>query len=1025
MKKNELNDLQKRLVQLEDALRRTENNLTAVLESTADEIMVTDDKGNIALTTSKIFENLGLDESPAADLREEDFMKLIYVNIEEPEKFVQKIDLINKSDDSNTDSFRLKNGKTIEWYTKPVLINSEKIGRVWSYRNITEKLKAIEAVVEIESRAQNIINRSPFGMHSYKVDENNELVLIEANAAADRITGIDTKKLLGLPIHKAFPSADKELIDRYRRAALKGELWEKTDLYYEDNNIKGAYDIIAFQIAPREMAVLFQDITERKKTEEKLRLSEEKYRMIFQNITDVYFEIDPDLIIREISPSVSTISDYSREELIGKHLSNFTVDSRIMNEFVTLLMEKEHLHDYDVPLKDRDGRIIYCSANVMLEKDTLGQPLQIIGTLRDITERKENRDKILKLSRAVEQSPVSVVITDTQGTIEYVNPKFTQITGYSFDEAIGQNPRILKTGYSPASFYKELWDTIIQGKEWKGEFHNKRKDGTTFWESASISPIRNSHGEITHYLGIKEDISELKKIQQTLEESELHYRNLYMQAPNGYQSLNQEGFIIEVNPAWTEITGYQKSDVVGKWFGDFLTKPGQSEFNINFATLLTTGYTSDDEYELQRKNGEIIQISINGRTNYDIDGTLKQTHCIITNITERKKVEKELKIAKEKAEQSDKLKTAFLANMSHEIRTPMNAILGFSELLKSKSLSLQDQQDYINLIHAKGNELMLIISDLIDISRIEAGDIGLVKSKFPVNNFLDDLFSEFKADRLSQTKQKIHFRKNFQDDMNPVIYTDKHRLKQVLCNLLYNSLKFTNEGFIELGYDLNDKEIQFFVKDSGIGIDESKHKVIFERFTQADDSYSRRYGGTGLGLAISKQIIHMLGGDIWVESKKDHGSTFYITLKISEENESLILKEKKIRKTAVEKLDLSNKRILIAEDDGSNYLFLESLLRNTNADLIWAKNGVLALEIFRSNPQLDLIIMDIRMPEMNGLLATEEIRKTNKSIPIIALTAFAFTDDREKSLKSGCNEHISKPIKAEDLKLTLKKYLLS
>ena len=242
--------------------------------------------------------------------------------------------------------------------------------------------------------------------------------------------------------------------------------------------------------------------------------------------------------------------------------------------------------------------------------------------------------------------------------------------------------------------------------------------------------------------------------------------------------------------------------------------------------------------------------------------------------------------------------------------------------------------------------------------------------------------------------------------------------------MVYPFIKLSHEGFIELGYDLNENIIRFFIKDSGIGIDESRQEMIFERFIQADASYSRRYGGSGLGLAISKQIIMMLGGKIWVESQKDHGSSFYITLKISEENKNLFPEEDKFMSPAKEKLDFSNKKILITEDDGSNYLFLESLLRHTKADLIWAKNGRQALDIFRSNPDLNLIIMDIRMTEINGLQATEEIRKTNQKIPIIALTAFAFADDREKSLKSGCNEHISKPVKAEDLKMTLKKYLI-
>ena len=361
---------------------------------------------------------------------------------------------------------------------------------------------------------------------------------------------------------------------------------------------------------------MFSDITHRKQTEQKLKQSEEKHRTIFQNIQDVYFEMSPDSTILEVSPSVTKISKYKREELIGHSIQKLVVDEKIKNIFLELLFKRGELLDFDVPLKDKDGRLVYCSVNVKTEKNKKGEVVKIIGSLRDISERRMAREKISKLERAVEQSPSSVVITNLEGDIEYVNPKFCEITGYSKEEAVGKNPSILKSGEQEQAFYDNLWCTISSGKEWRGEFHNKKKDGTTFWEMASISPVRNHQDEITHFIAIKEDISDRKKWEQELQE------------------------------------------------------------------------------------------------------------------------------AKEKAEESDHLKSAFLANMSHEIRTPMNAILGFSEFLKSDDISETNRREYVDLINTKGNDLMMIISDLIDISRIEAGDMKLASTYIYVNELVKEVFEQ-------------------------------------------------------------------------------------------------------------------------------------------------------------------------------------------------------------------------------------------------------------------------------------------
>jgi PAS domain S-box-containing protein len=497
----------------------------------------------------------------------------------------------------------------------------------------------------------------------------------------------------------------------------------------------------------------------------------------------------------------------------------------------------------------------------------------------------------------VEQSPSSVVITDLDGNIEYVNPRFTEITGYTREEAIGQNPRVMKSGAHDKEFYIKLWDAIRTGHEWRGEFLNRRKDGNTFWEMASISPVKNDLDQITHYIAIKDDI------------------------------------------------------------------------------------------------------------------------------TERKNIEQQLLEAKEKAEESDRLKSAFLANMSHEIRTPMNAILGFSEILQHEGIQPEDRKEYIKLINDKGNDLMNIISDLIDISRIEAGDMKLVKTNIRINDMILELFEQVKKEKVLKGKDEVQVRYRIREDAEYTILSDKNRLKQVFNNLLGNAMKFTNEGYIELGYEIMDKQVRFHVKDSGIGITPENQKVIFERFRQEDNSYTRKHGGTGLGLAISKQIVELLGGGISVESKPGQGADFFFTLPLEQTAKPLLSGEMADRPRYQNNLKLTTKKILIAEDDSSNYMFLESLLRSTEAELIWARNGNQAVDIHSGRDDIDLILMDIRMPEVNGLEATEKIRSLDKDIPIIALTAFAFADDREKSVKAGCTEHLAKPVKIEELKRVLQKYL--
>jgi signal transduction histidine kinase len=398
---------------------------------------------------------------------------------------------------------------------------------------------------------------------------------------------------------------------------------------------------------------------------------------------------------------------------------------------------------------------------------------------------------------------------------------------------------------------------------------------------------------------------------------------------------------------------------------------------------------------------------------------------ITQDITQRKAYEKALKTAKEKAEESDRLKSAFLANMSHEIRTPMNAILGFSELLKSEGITNEARDEYIKIITSKGNELMLIINDIIDISKIEAGDIQITISELVVYEFLEDCFKEFSEEKDMMTRDDIQLRLKLPEDANPVINTDPSRLKQILYNLVNNALKFTHEGFIEMGCYLENGKVIFYVKDTGIGIAEEKRDIIFDRFRQVDESINSEFGGTGLGLAISRHLCTLLGGEIWLDSDLNQGSTFYFYLPLLENRvrEPQISGSRRPGSKEGKAIDLFGKKILIAEDDPANYLFIESYLKGTRSEVTWAKDGEQLLEIFRDDPDFDLVLMDLRMPLLNGFEATKIIRKTHPDLPVIALTAYAFADDREKSFQAGCNDYLAKPVKLEELTETLMKYL--
>jgi len=387
---------------------------------------------------------------------------------------------------------------------------------------------------------------------------------------------------------------------------------------------------------------------------------------------------------------------------------------------------------------------------------------------------------------------------------------------------------------------------------------------------------------------------------------------------------------------------------------------------------------------------------------------IRQNNSLLAlEIQERRKIEIELKKSKEAAEEANRVKTAFLANMSHEIRTPMNAIQGFSEVILKGNLSEKSTYDFIEIINNSSKQLLNVINDIIDISMIEAGQLKIIYDTVKLNRLLENIYS-LHSNNAKPKGLRLNVGYGLPDTVDS-INTDEHRLTQIVNNLLSNAIKFTNEGSVGFGYKLKNTHLEFYVKDTGIGIPKEFHDLIFERFRQVDDKLSRGYGGTGLGLSICKSIIEMMGGEIWIESEPNKGSTFFFTLPYEQMHSSV---ENEIVES--NHIDLKDKTILIAEDDYYNYLLLQKLLESTNANLLRANNGQEAIDIFYQN-NVDFVLMDIKMPVMNGYEAVKIIRENNTRIPIVAQTAYAMTEERQLAIEAGCNYYITKPIKSGEL----------
>jgi hypothetical protein len=621
---------------------------------------------------------------------------------------------------------------------------------------------------------------------------------------------------------------------------------------------------------------IMRDVTERRKVEKAIADEQILLKTLINNI--------PDLIYVKDTQARKIISNKADLEIMGYTDEKDVIGKSDFDFYYREFAEKTYLEDMNViktgiPIINRvelitnaKGEEKYISTSKVPLINDSGEIIGLVGVGHDITKTRQTEQKIIQLSKGIEQSPASIIITDVKGNIEYVNSKLTEITGYTLEEIKGKNPRIFQSGYTTEKEYEKLWKTITEGNEYRNEIQNRKRNGELFWESVLISPIRDDSGEIVNFIAIKEDITDRKKAALEIQKLSVAIE----QNPSSVIIADTHGVIEYVNKKFIKTTGYSEDELIGKVVR--ILKPGHTsdEIYIEIWNKLFAGQEWRGEHKNKTKKGEEYWESVLISPIKNRDGKINNFIIQSEDISQRKKMEKDLIEAKEKAEESDRLKSAFLANMSHEIRTPLNSILGFSDLLTEASLDSRSRKEFASLITSSGNNLLAIINDVLDISKIEAGQIILHERELTAQNLITEIQKEYSYK--SKTKG-VDFIISANTPSKPIIFTsDEMRIKQVLINFVGNAIKFTEKGYIEIGVVLINETIRFHVKDTGIGIPKEYHEKVFDRFRQVEASPTRKYGGNGLGLAITKNLAELLGGRIWLESEPNHGSTFFFAL---------------------------------------------------------------------------------------------------------------------------------------------------
>jgi PAS domain S-box-containing protein len=679
----------------------------------------------------------------------------------------------------------------------------------------------------------------------------------------------------------------------------------------------------------------------------------------------------------------------------------------------------------------------------------LGSPLLYLLLFRPLNNRLATRLVALRQERQVAEQALAearlyraaldqhaiVALTDTAGRILDVNERFTEISQYSRDELLGQDHRILNSGYHDVSYFREMWRTIGHGQPWHGEFRNRRKDGSFYWVSTTIMPSPGADGRPERYISIRTDITALKQAQAALEQAaDLLQRTGRLARVGGWEVDVDSGKLTWSDEVFRihELPPDRQPDV--REAVSYYAPEARPAIQAAVDAGLRDGTPWDLELPFITARGNRIWVRAQGAADFR-DGAPIRVYGAFQDITARKSAEDALTAARDAAEAASRAKSDFLAIMSHEIRTPMNGVIGFANLLTDTPLS-PDQRDYADTIRSSAEALLAIINDILDFSKIEAGRLELERIAFDLRTALSHVV-DLLAPQAAAKGLELVF--DYPPTLPQQFAGDPGRIKQVALNLLSNAIKFTREGRIVLRAEPSPGGLRVTVADTGIGIPVEKQGLLFQQFSQADTSVTREFGGTGLGLAICKRLIESMGGNIGLESAAGRGSTFWFDLPLVEAAGAppvprdlgglrARVAEWPAPATAPPGGPRFSARVLVVEDNPVNLRVVSHMLQKLGCRVDVAGNGLEAVQMTAQLPY-DLVLMDVQMPEMDGFSATrvirerEALRGTTMRIPIIALTADAMAGDRERCLDAGMNDYVTKPIEPASLHRALTRWL--
>lgn len=713
----------------------------------------------------------------------------------------------------------------------------------------------------------------------------------------------------------------------------------------------------------------------------------------------------------------------------------FLIDSETENQFLKMLMLLQQITQLATERLEKISIFEeLAKLNQKLDQHVTERTVELTRINKslnsEIIERKvierafaENEKKLRSVFNAAIDVSFIIIDLTKDFTIQSFSPGSEKMFGFTAREVIGKSLKILHlTAYENflSSIKKEMYGKGIGIKE---EIILSRKSGELFPAILTVYPLMDDNGRPTGALSVGIDITELKrtkdefiKVKVEAEENEYKFRTLFEQASDGIFINDCEGNFLEVNESGCEMLGYSRDELLKINLNGIIINEILEKNSVKSAEMFPEKVAITNRI-MVRKDGSAFSAEISEKLLSD-----GRMQGIVRDITERLKFEKELIAAKEKAEESDMLKSAFLQNMSHEIRTPMNAIMGFADLLPEYFGDKEKLSRFTDNIKQRSADLLEIITGILDIAKIESGSLRVdtdVCNMSALFAEVEMLFDEYKK---RSDKNQIEFKLSIEQNLLKLdVIIDQVKLKQILLNLVRNAIKFTGSGSIEVGCNIFEPNVFiFFVADTGIGIPKDKFAEIFSSFRQANDEKSRLYGGTGLGLSIVQGLLNLLGGKIWLESQEGKGSTFYFTLPFMSINGSATNFTDKTETDLT--FTLPNVKILIVEDDEFNAEYLIEIMLNTNYEITHTCYGRKAIEIC-SQQTIDLILMDIRLPDMSGYDVTKEIKKLRPKIKVIAQTAYATHEDKQAALASGCDDYLSKPIGRELLLARIKHHL--